>query len=260
MAVLIKFLVSERLFSSWLLSSTLLCAMAPTTGSISDVIFAGSALLDNELKGTASDLRTALCHRLRIFSERRNVEGYDDKDLESLSLQEVQYRTAEAALQTLESSQAILIDETQPSTSSAPPAMGTRDIAQLRTLASIVFKWGSEPCIDYLGLSSPLLSSSSQVSDLTASEDNFRRLSTIAKRVLHIFFPDGLRGKTIQTFVTTTLAQKHLSDILHAAIIVGWLPKSLVAGPITPQDSLRPAVMRLLSMYALSSPFIPYAD
>ncbi|KAI5893359.1 ARM repeat-containing protein [Schizophyllum commune H4-8] len=159
------------------------------------------------------------------------------------SLEEVQRTTASSALRVIEQVQRIL-----DSSPSDEAVIGTRDIGHLRTLISIVFKWGTEPLLAAVMPLWPLKSSKSRsrFQDISSAGNTYSQLATMASKLLSLVFPCGMEGKVAETAITTTLIHRHLVDLLKPCVTLGWLPGS-IATPATPvQDNIRPLVMRLL--------------
>jgi hypothetical protein len=136
------------------------------------------------------------------------------------------------------------------------PLIGTRDISQLRTLLSIVFKWGTEPLLAYIQVAWPAarnahVPSGSKILDVDDASQSYAKLTTITRRLLSLLFPRGVHGTIPQTLITSTLLNRHVTDLLRPGIALGWVPKALSTGPLSVVDDFRPLVMRLMSMYEL---------
>lgn len=127
-----------------------------------------------------------------------------------------------------------------------PSLVGTRDLALIRTLLSIVFKWAVEPLVQRIVTAIPSTSRShiiqgARIVDLTGLPHEFSLLSSTASRILALSLSEGI------TIVTATLLNRHLHDLLLPCIIVGWLPKTLSSESMPTGDALRPQVMHLLA-------------
>ncbi|KAJ7047394.1 hypothetical protein C8F04DRAFT_935919 [Mycena alexandri] len=147
------------------------------------------------------------------------------------TLQSLELTTAAEALSILERIHGILDVE--------DAAIGTRDLAELRTLLAITFKWGVDPLLSRAMLAWPSKSARPQIIDLTTAPEDYRLLCGMVSRLLSVALPANA-----PTFVTTTLLTRHLDQLLRPCIAIGWLPKSL-ASDSTP-GSTRPLTLRLL--------------
>ncbi|KAG8218849.1 hypothetical protein J3R82DRAFT_4528 [Butyriboletus roseoflavus] len=128
------------------------------------------------------------------------------------------------------------------------PAIGTRDLTVLRTLLTLLFRWGINPLLARLA---PLWHTRAP-SDLSTSLADLTALSALLSTLMSTLFPRGVRTQPPQTLITTTILHRHIPDLLRASMTLAWLPKSL-----WPQDSLslhalRPSVLRLLEFLPLS--------
>ncbi|KAI0723142.1 hypothetical protein C8Q76DRAFT_767130 [Earliella scabrosa] len=139
-------------------------------------------------------------------------------------------------------------DKSQPD----PSLFGTRDLALVRTLMSIVFKWAIEPLLQRITAAIPSTSTSHAVSgariiDLTGLPDEYATWSNMTSRILALPLADGISSPLSQSVVTATLLNQHLPDLLFPCVVIGWLPKSLASDSMPTGDALRPQVMHLLS-------------
>lgn len=163
------------------------------------------------------------------------------------SIRDIQLLTAREALTVIERIQNILTIEDD----AIVPVIGTRDLNQIRTLLSLVFKWGIEPLLDQVKEAWPAKStddSPSRILDISNISNDYPLLVQLIRRILGLILPAGEHGKVPQSLITTTLLGRHLVDVLHPALTVGWLPKSLSSETMPVVDSVRPLIMRLLSM------------
>lgn len=230
---------------------------------LSHILAAGSLLIHSEKGGPAENLRAILLTRLAQYHAQRGLPEYDIGDF---SLEQAQEETAQEALSVVESVQSILgkNDEIRPAPSAlshseddAPgeaPLIGTRDISQLRTLLSIVFKWGTEPLLAYIQALWPTRDSTraqpgSTFFDIENAPQSYAKLTTITRRLLSLLFPRGVHGPIPQTLITSTLLNRHTTDLLRPGIVLGWVPKALSTELFPVVDDLRPFVMRLMSRY-----------
>lgn len=195
------------------------------------------------------DLKSVLESRLLHYYSSRNQDWSPDS---LRSLRDAELLTAREALSVVERIQQLLAIEDD----AVVPAIGTRDLSQIRTLLSLVFKWGTEPLLTRVkeawpSKSSPSAagsSSGSNIIDLSTLADDYTLLSQFTLRILGLIFPGGVHGKLPQSLVTTTVLNRHLVDVLQPAFALGWLPKALSTESMPVVDAIRPLVMRLLSM------------
>ncbi|KXN90255.1 hypothetical protein AN958_04046 [Leucoagaricus sp. SymC.cos] len=197
----------------------------------------GLNLIQTDLKANQqqNDLKSVLESRLSHYYFSRN-QDWPSGSLKSL--RDTELMTAREALYVIERIQELLSIEDD----AIVPTIGTRDLGQIRTLLSLVFKWGPIPAA----------SSSSKVVDLSTVVDDYSLLSEITLRILGLIFPSGVHGKLAQSLITTTLLNRHFVDILRPALSLGWLPKSLNTEGMPVVDSIRPLIMRLLSTVSTS--------
>ena len=222
-----------------------------------DPIFRAAAHLVGKSTPTNNaneNLESVLSARLsRYYTERGVLEvNYDKTDLSAVQLQ-----TAKEALFVARQvhDALVLTEANQPEKATMQteiPVCGTRDVSHLRTLISIVFKWGTDPLLDrvipnWTSPSSSKAQRSASVVDLTRGPEEYKELCDLTYRLLSIVLPSGHRGQLSQSFVVNIMLTRHLSDVLKPCITLGWLPKVL-STPSTPvQDDIRPLTMRLLT-------------
>jgi hypothetical protein len=237
---------------------------------LSRCLAAGSLLTHTEKGGPASNLRAVLLTRLARYRAQR---GLPECDYDDLSLEQAQEETAQEALSVVESVQRILdyqdtsdrmrpaasnVSESPQSKEDEPgevPLIGTRDISQLRTLLSVVFKWGTEPLLARVQVVWPTRGSIARSKLLNVDDvpQSYTKLTTMTRRLLSLLFPRGVHGTISQTLITSTLLNRHITDILRPGIALGWVPKALSTESFPAMDDLRPFIMRLMSMYGLYS-------
>lgn len=159
------------------------------------------------------------------------------------SLTALQLETARAALHVLHRVQ-LLLDAAPRDTQDAP-AIGTRDLTVLRTLLTLLFRWGINTLLARLAplwhTSPPLSDPSTLCADLTA-------LSALLSTLMSTLFPRGVRAQPSQTLITTTILDRHVPDLLRASMTLAWLPKSLWPQDNLSLHTLRPSVLRLLEL------------
>ncbi|KAG7449381.1 uncharacterized protein BT62DRAFT_964531, partial [Guyanagaster necrorhizus] len=205
---------------------------------------AGAFLLESPTSSSSSSsLQTTLQDRLaQYYDYLQQPWNVDD----SASVQETKQVTAEEALSVVGCVQRIVGGQNG---KEDIPLIGTRDMAEIRTLLSIVFKWGVEPLLSRLIVTLPTPSTSKRVQ--IASEHRLKDYEHLCKLIRGIFvllFPSGVQSRIPQTLITTTVLNRHVADVLKPAIVLGWLPKSLATEYILPYDSVRPLAIRLLSI------------
>lgn len=178
-----------------------------------------------------------------------------------LSKPTLQLETARGALHVLHHVQ--LDSDTQ-----IPPAVGTRDLAVLRSLLALLFQWGVNPLLARLA---PLWRTPN---DHFASLPDLLALSTLLASLMSTLFPRGVHAQPPQTFITTTILDRHVPDLLRASMALAWLPKSLCPQDTPSLHTLRPPVLRLLELcvymrcisaqmnlnLVVKSPFVPDHD
>jgi hypothetical protein len=203
---------------------------------------------------TNETLNSVLNARLRQYYSDLGVReaDYDKTDLSAVQLQ-----TAKEALFVVRQvhNALELAEQNQPEKATIQtetPILGTRDASHLRTLISIVFKWGTDALLGRVVLN--LATSSSQKSqafasiiDLTRGPEDYKELCDLTFQLLSVVLPSGYRGPLSPDFVASTLLARHLSDLLKPCIVLGWLPNTLSSASFPVQDNIRPLTMRLLS-------------
>lgn len=191
------------------------------------------------------DLQALLQERLANYYAHEGSQS----NLHFESLQDAQLATASAALSSLEKIEHILVLE-NPSDTMQGPLLGTRDLAQLRTLISLVFKWGTGPRLARINdtWKVDLKGKGRRIMEVDQPDQGYSVLSDMITRVMSILFPNGVQGSLSPTIIATTLTNKHLADILRCSLPLGWLPPSLSTPAMPTVDHLRPFTMRLLSM------------
>jgi hypothetical protein len=223
--------------------------MSNLRDSILPLLESSSTLLESrkgEDASAAGDLQTLLQERLANFYSHEGLK----RNSNFASLQDAQLATAKEALSSLERvEQFLLLDVSSDSTQN--PVLGTRDLAQLRILISLVFKWGTEPLLSQINDTwrVDLGGKGRRVMEVDTKDEGYTAASDMITRVMSILFPNGVQGNLSPTAIATTLTNKHLVDIFRCSIPLGWLPPSLSTLAIPTVDHLRPFTMRLLSTY-----------
>lgn len=195
-----------------------------------------------------SDFKSALESRLSQYYSLHN------KELPSASLQslqDVELLTACEALSVVERIQALLAIEDD----AVVPAVGARDLTQIRMLLSLIFRWGTLPIFAQVIVAWPSEPSRSgnfgtpvQITEVSNAVKNYDLLSDLIHRMIKLIFPEGVHGRIPQSLVTTTLLSRHLVDLLQPSLALGWLPRSLSIKEMPTKDEIRPLIMRLLHM------------
>jgi hypothetical protein len=126
----------------------------------------------------------------------------------------------------------------------------------LRTLLSIVFKWGTEPLLTHVVASLPeksntVVRANHAIIDLTNTPEEFRLLTKMTLDIFVMLFPNGIESVLPSTLVTTTIVSRHLPDVVCPGLLLGWMPKSLHSEVVTTVDELRPMILRLLRVYVV---------
>jgi hypothetical protein len=201
------------------------------------------------------DLKSVLDTRLTHYYSTKNQQ-WTPGTLNTL--EDVQLLMAQETLSVVERLQRLLSIEDD----TVVPAIGTRDLSQIRTLLSVVFKWGTEallvrvreawPSRTSVGApiarSTSLTAATSKLVDLSNTAADYILLSQLTSRIISLILPNGVHGNLPRSLITTTLLDRHFTDILQPAFALGWLPRNLSTESMPTVDELRPLVMRLLSM------------
>jgi hypothetical protein len=217
----------------------------------------GSLLIHSEKGSPAPDLRAVLLTRLVQYRAQR---GLPECDCDDFSLEQAQEETAQEALSVVEGVQRILdqdASDVSPQSKEGEagevPLIGTKDISQLRTLLSIVFKWGTEPLLAHVQVVWPASGSTagSKLLDVDDAPQSYAKLTTMTRQLLSLLFTRGVHGTVPQTLITSTLLNRHITDLLRPGIALGWVPKALSTESFPVVNDLRPLIIRLMSMYEL---------
>lgn len=215
-----------------------------------------AALADGAtLLGTASpasganNMEMILRSRLRAYYDRLHTP---EQISETMNLEDLQMLTAREALGVLKRVQTILDAESNLESNGStnqPPSIGTRDLAQLRTMLSLAFKWRAEPLFTRIKQEWPIATSHGpKIIDLTVDSEDYRNLSNLILSVFSLVFPEGPEGRISQTLITTTILTHHVVDLLLPSISLGWLPESLSSASMPTLHEARPLVTRILRL------------
>lgn len=146
----------------------------------------------------------------------------------------------------------------------SPPAIGTRDLAEMRTLLSITFKWAVQPLMLRVCELWPSTVQKhegiSKVVDLTVDADVSQLLSSLITSLFSLVFPEGAQGRISQTLIATTLLSHHSQDILLPSISLGWLPEHQASDLVAPLHEARPLVTRFLRLYVYKLSLEPFIN
>jgi hypothetical protein len=227
-----------------------------TLMTLDPILRAAAHLVNKSTPATNANenLNSVLSARLSKYYTERGVPevNYDKTDLSAVQLQ-----TAKEALFVVRQvhDALVLAETSQPEKATIQtetPVFGTRDVSHLRTLISIVFKWGTDTLLDrvmpnWTTPSLPKAQGSVSIVDLTRGPEDYQELCDLTYQVLSIVLPSGNQEQLSQSFVANLLLTRHLSDVLKSCITLGWLPKVLSTPSIPVQDEIRPLTMRLLS-------------
>jgi hypothetical protein len=218
--------------------------------SLSDI----SLLLETSKEASPSQkISSVLQKRLLAYYHRRNDNDSLGR-LESVaSGDELELLTAQEALSAMQTIQSIVEagDEHE-----GPPLLGTRDLAKLRTLLSVIMKWGLLPL--YIQVSKSWMESSTEVGisesvlDMAPYSVAYRRLSEFTTTFISLVFPDGAQGRISQTLITTSILSRHVSDLLLPTVALGWLPESMSRSSTPVIHAFRPLVLRLMKLWVPS--------
>lgn len=226
----------------------------------------GAVLLGTSTSAnTSNSLGSVLKNRLSSYLSRlRNDETQSLND----NVQDLQLLTGREALSVVQRIHNVLdapMPEKSPTKEGSPsdaPAIGTRDLTEIRTLLSLTFKWAVEPLllrVSKLWPSSVYIDKgSSKVVDLTVDEDDSQLLSGLITSLFSLIFPEGAQGRISQTLIATTLLSLYAKEILLPSISLGWLPQSQASELVAPLHEARPLVTRFLRLYVCGSFIEPF--
>ncbi|KAJ7228683.1 hypothetical protein GGX14DRAFT_345713 [Mycena pura] len=195
------------------------------------LLAAGLCIIESAERASEShDLQSVLACRLKRYYAYLELHTIVDA---SDSLETLELKTAIEALNTLEGVHRILDTEDVP--------IGTRDLAEVRTLLGITFRWGINPVLSKAMLAWASRKPPQPIIDLTTAPEDYKLLCLMLSRLLNI----SLLGNS-PTFVTTSLLNRHLDQLLRPCIVIGWLPKSLT--PDATLETIRLMTIRLLEI------------
>ncbi|KAG8763585.1 hypothetical protein FRC11_001154 [Ceratobasidium sp. 423] len=229
---------------------------------LKSLIHAGS-LLAGSTKSRSDDasktLLDVIVGRLHEFNNATATMpnlGLAPDTIDEKNLGQLKSLTAQKSLEVLEHVQALLreydVDLPEDNKESNAPrvALGTRDLAVLRTLASVIFGWGATPLL--VALYPQLSSSSSSTNSLPSKSTLIQDTKLLTVRLTSLLWHSEVRpGPSTQStrlfpsHITKIFITSHIIDILRVGISIGWLPE--------PDEQTKQIVLGLLKMLAIVS-------
>ncbi|EAU84761.2 hypothetical protein CC1G_00280 [Coprinopsis cinerea okayama7 len=210
--------------------------------NLSPLLHAAALLLSSQkAEGSnhqSQDLRALLEARLQTFYAEQGKENNGEFD----TLEDVQLATAIEALSIIEA-----IDSMLRSHISVSIPIGARDWRTVRTLISLVFKWGLQPLLASINEVWAPKATNRRFVEVDSKSKDHQKLAMLITRIMTLIFPEGLNKSLSQSPVAGEVAQRHTVDVLRPALTLGWLPKQLATSALPVIDHLRPFAMRLLS-------------
>ena len=229
--------------------------MSTLAEELASALAQGTCLLEtSSTPSNSPDLKTVLHSRLLKYYASLESQDEVKEELRKFStLEEMQFLTAKEALSVVQKVHHVLdIEDAKTNeTLDQVPSIGTRDLAQLRTLLSLIFKWGIEPLFKRVALALPVIytANTAKIVDVSQGSDDYRFLSEFVTSVFLLIFPRGVQGQISQTLITTTILHRHVSDILNPSIVLGWLPEPLSSSSFPIIHEMRSFVIHLLKLY-----------
>jgi hypothetical protein len=133
--------------------------MSTLAEELASALAQGTCLLEtSSTPSNSPDLKSVLHSRLlKYYACLESQDGVKEELRESSTLEEMQFLTAKEALSVVQKvHHALDIEDAKTNgTPDQEPSIGTRDLAQLRTLLSLIFKWGIEPLFNRVALALP---------------------------------------------------------------------------------------------------------
>ncbi|KAF8231899.1 hypothetical protein L208DRAFT_1361765 [Tricholoma matsutake] len=217
----------------------------------------GACLVDSAPATLSLDLKSVLVNRLSRYYDRRGSGSVSH----TISLEEIQFITAREALSVVGRVQRVLGGPDTDAKTTDNPLIGNRDLGELRTLLSVVFKWGVDPLLSKVVLAwpskdAPPETKEPRIIDLTTSAEDYELLFSLVSQLMSLLFPSDMQDGISQTLITTTMLDRHAIDLLRPCITLGWVPKYLASDSRPPLDAGRPFTMRLLSFLQPSKAII----
>ena len=146
--------------------------------------------------------------------------------------------------------------------SANPPMIGTRHLAQLKTLLSLVFKWSIESEILTLWTALKPAPKFEELPDKPVAP-KIENLASLMPRVFKMIFrlpPEPSEPSTsaqgaaewsiAQTHITQTLVTRYATDILRPAVFLGWQERSKIddQGMKDHLDYIKSCTIRFLNL------------
>lgn len=246
-----RVVVSNHMFES---RQSDFCTVMASEDLLRVALADGACLVDSAPATLSLDLKSVLVNRLSRYYDRRGSGSVSH----TISLEEIQFITAREALSVVGRVQRVLGGPDTDAKTTDNPLIGNRDLGELRTLLSVVFKWGVDPLLSKVVLAwpskdAPPETKEPRIIDLTTSAEDYELLFSLVSQLMSLLFPSDMQDGISQTLITTTMLDRHAIDLLRPCITLGWVPKYLASDSRPPLDAGRPFTMRLLSLYA----FVP---
>jgi hypothetical protein len=227
--------------------------MSTLASELASALAQGACLLEtSSTPSNSPGLKSVLHSRLlKYYACLESQDGVKEGLRESSTLEEMQFLTAKEALSVVQKVHHVL-DIEDAKINGTVPSIGTRDLAQLRTLLSLIFKWGIEPLFNRVALALPVINTANtkaKIVDVSQGSDDYRFLSESVTSVFLLIFPRGVQGQISQTLITTTILHLHVSDLLNPSIALGWLPEPLSSSSFPIIHEMRSFVIHLLKLY-----------
>jgi hypothetical protein len=210
---------------------------------LSNLLEASAFLISSTSSNLGSDLKSLLLARLSQYYNRLG-QPTTDRDPGSITLHDARLETANQALRVIERIQCILIEN-----GSLEAILGVRDLAQLRTLLSIVFRWSVEPLLARVAKAWSNGHHEDPAINATTISEDYKLLHSTTWRILSLLFPNDLNVPAEQTEITRTLLNSQLSGILKPSLTLGWIPKSFSSVSTPTAGEIRQLTLRLLNMF-----------
>jgi hypothetical protein len=195
------------------------------------------------------DIATVLKSRLARTQEILQQDDFDKSSEANLDV--LQYITAKVSLRLVERLQSSLDpdDYARSSPGSSSPLLGTRDLSYIRTLFSVIFRWGVAPLLTEFELIRPGRHAPETggpcIIDLTERQLDHEDLPLVTLRLLRLpFRATDLR----QTWITSIFSQ-HAVDVLTPGLIVGWAPKPISDSFARHAKEVRSLTIRFINVY-----------
>lgn len=202
--------------------------MAENASQLLSTLISAAAVLSGSEHKTAQSPDLATVLKTRLVRTYGILQQDEHVIVSEVSLKVLQFITAKESLCLVESIQSLL-DPDDSSYGSQTLLLGTRDISYVRTLLSIIFKWGVAPLVTELELTRHSFHAPKpgepRIIDLTERQLHPEDIPSITLRLLNLLFGST---KIHQTWITTSILSQHSVDLLTPCLIVGWAPESAI--------------------------------